>query len=98
MARIYVTLSTYDTGFEEEADWDAWTAYVAAHLDELVGEPVEVDAMRWSARQTSPGRDIVQTRGVGMREHTALESLVRDSIQTLWERWCAEGAPATEGR
>ena len=44
MSRPTVTLTSYSTGFEDEADYDAWIAYVAAHIAEHVGFAVEVDA------------------------------------------------------
>ena len=44
MSRPTVTLTSYSTGFEDEADYDAWIAYVAAHIAEHVGFAVDVDA------------------------------------------------------
>jgi hypothetical protein len=96
--RISVVLSTVDTGFELEAEWDSWVAYVDEHLDELVGEPVEVDGISWRARRDAPHCDVIHVNdGVSMEEWDALMGRVKGGIAACWEGWCAEGVVEAEG-
>lgn len=94
MARISVVLSPTDTGFSEEGDWDSWTAYVSEHVDEHVGEAVDVDCIAWKARGTAGSDDEIRVASsVEWSERDALQSRLRDVLGALWESWCAEGGP-----
>lgn len=95
MARISILLTTYDTGFTEEDEWTAWVTYVQARLDAIVGEDVDVDSVSWRGRRNATGKDQIRfAPRVPPRVCDLLEGLVRSSIATLWDDWCAEGAPA----
>lgn len=96
--RIRVMLSVANTGFDAESDWDSWVVYVDEHIDELVGEPVAVAWPSWAVacRNASDKDEVRVAASVGPVETEALVGLVRDVIQTLWENWCAEGAPDAE--
>lgn len=96
--RINVVLSVANTGFDAESDWDSWVVYVDEHIDELVEDPVAVTWPSFAAACRNPtDKDVVRVAAsVGPVETEALVALVRDAIQTLWERWCAEGAPDAE--
>lgn len=69
-----------------EADFDAFVAYVCDRIDDATGLNVAVEAERYGMA----GVTRVQA------ETSEDEQTVRDAVQTLWERWCAEGAPGAE--
>lgn len=38
-----IILTSYDTGFDSESDFDAWTDFVSARIDEKCGFEVDID-------------------------------------------------------
>jgi len=85
VSRPSVKLSAYHTGFTDEADFDAWISYVAAHLDEEVGFEVDVEAFAFTGRGAGGDEDEVSgaTDDQGEAIHEALS-------HTLWDRGCGD--------
>jgi hypothetical protein len=80
-----VRLTAYNTGFTEEADFDAWVAYVTEHIEEAVGFPVEVDSFAFTGRNAGGARDEV----TGATDEQA--EAIRDALSnSLWEQACAD--------
>lgn len=73
-------------GDADESDFDAWTAYVAEHIDLRCGFEVTVEQRE---------RRDVQTDAVRAASEDD-EQTVREALAALWESWCAEGAPGVE--
>ena len=87
MSAPTLTLTAYNTGFETEAEWDAWTAYVAANVDEACGFGVDVDSFALTGRGAG-GTDDEISDATDEQEGT-----IREALSDLWDRWCSEGAP-----
>lgn len=83
MARdITVTLTAYNMGeaISGEADFDAWRTFVDEHIDEVCRFTVNVDSHPFA---DGPAEDTI----TGASD--AGESVIRDALETLWERFCA---------
>lgn len=87
---VTVTLRSGDTGLDSEEEYDAWTSYVTAKIDERAGLYVELDAKPFSAG----GSDSVVTDDRGDDEE--LVERVREALRGLWDDWCAEGEVEVE--
>ena len=91
-AEVTVTLRGDGMGEEsDEADYDAWVAYVTEHL-EIDGVEVTVDAARFGEGGS--------TRVVagGFTDRRDIEQDVRDQLAVLWDAFCADESawPARE--
>lgn len=71
-----------------ETDFDAWTAFVCAHIDEACGFEVGVE--------TRQSRDVQTDKVVGADEDQ--RTTVKEACGRLWERWCSEGATGVENK
>ncbi len=87
MARITLTLTSYTTGFEDEADFDRWTSYVAAHIDEATGLDVTVEQTRFAA----PGQFADAISGATV----AQEESITEAVREMWDNASWDN-PATE--
>jgi hypothetical protein len=85
VSRPSVRLTSYNTGFTLESEWDAWVAYVVAHIDEEVGFEVNVDAFAFTGRMAGGSEDEVS----GATDEQ--EAAIREACShTLWDRGCAD--------
>jgi hypothetical protein len=80
-----VKLTAYNTGFTDETDFDAWIAYVAAHIDETVGFDVEVDAFAFTGRNAGGEHD--EITGATDEQEIAIKEAIS---YTLWDQGCAD--------
>ena len=74
-------------GESDEADFDAWVAYVSAHIDEATGLDVTVD--------TRGKRDVQDDRIRATSDDPANSDdaqTIRDALVTLWDAFCADTA------
>lgn len=80
------TVTIYADGMGPESSeqaYTAWTTYVADRIDEMTGLDVTIDDQPYgTAGYTHVTADTTEN-----------ERNVHDAIQTLWNRWCAEGWP-----
>jgi hypothetical protein len=86
-----VKLTAYNTGFSDESDFDAWVAYVTAHLEAHVGFPVDVDAFAFTGRNAGGAEDEI---GGTDRECEAIREAVSVS---LWDQACADNFDQPRG-
>lgn len=73
-----IVLTSYDTGFESESDFDAWTDFVCSHIDEKCGFEVDID-LRSFGRGT--GDTYLGSEG-------EVETM-REAMRDLWDGFCA---------
>ncbi len=78
-----VHLSAADTGFDDEADFDAWVDYVSEHIDDACGFRVEVTAAAFTGRNAT-FEDEITAADDGQVE------AIREALRDLWDRGCAE--------
>jgi hypothetical protein len=79
-----VTLTAYNLGPNtREADFDAWVAYVAEHIDEATGLDVSVDAFAFTGRGAGGDKDNVSCDDED-------RETIEEALEMLWERGCAE--------
>lgn len=65
-----------------DADYDNWVEFVCEHVESLCGFDVDVDSRRFA----DGGDDRFCADGSD-------RDTIRDALNTLWDRWCSEGAP-----
>jgi hypothetical protein len=84
---IRITLTAYNMGSDAtEADFDAWAAYVNAHIDEALGITTEIDQHPYRG---GPADDTI--RGASEIEE---EEILTYLGTTGWEAFCAIPAAA----
>jgi hypothetical protein len=83
VSRITVKLSAYHTGFSDEADFDAWIAYVDSHIDEAVGFDVDVNAFAFTGRAS--GFEDEVTGGTDEQQEAIREAV----SHSLWDQACS---------
>lgn len=98
-AKAFLTLTPYNMGEATESDYDAWVDYVSEHIDEACGFAVDVDACQFGRGQLF--EDQIEVTGsaddVGAcDERERIVTTVKEALASLWERWCAEGAPGAD--
>lgn len=76
-----VTLTSYNMGDVEERDFDLWTSFAAANIDEYCGFEVGVDAARFG----ETGRDQIDAGDDGQIE------AIRGALRDLWTEFCDGG-------
>jgi hypothetical protein len=88
MTSYTVKLTAYNTGFADEADFDAWVDYVQQHIEEecAFGDDVtiDVDAFPFSGRGAGGDHDEIDTDDDEARE------AIEEALRTLWDNGCAD--------
>jgi hypothetical protein len=86
---VTLTLGRDGMGAEaDEADFDAWCAYVSARIDEASGCDVTVDERGARDVQEDAIRCTRHLTAGGTSYHA--EDAVRDALITMWEEFCAD--------
>lgn len=81
MSKVTITLGRDGMGDDaSEADFEAWTSYVANRIDDLTGLDVTVDERR---------RGDVQETAIDADDDVDEQS-IHDAIETLWAEFCAD--------
>ena len=82
MQNVTLVLGRDGLGESTDRDFDAWVAYVSAHIDERAGFTVDVD-VAWP-------RDVQDDRVVGGTDEQ--RQAVVEAKASIWDDWCADGA------
>jgi hypothetical protein len=78
-----VKLTAYNTGFADEAEFDAWVDYVVANIDAAAGFEVGVERAAFTGRGATFSDEF---SGATDEQEEHLSLVLAD----LWERGCAE--------
>jgi predicted DNA-binding helix-hairpin-helix protein len=77
-----LTLTAYNLGDATEADFDAFTSYVAEKIDDATGLNVTVEQHPF---RSGPSTDTI----VGATDEQ--QETIREAVESLWQSWCAQG-------
>jgi hypothetical protein len=83
MKNIQIILGSGNMGDVSEADYDAWTSYVAEHIDDRCGFVVDEVLPR---RFGETGDDSVRGATEEQRE------IVNEALRALWDDFCADAS------
>lgn len=93
-----LTLTSYscESAMDGEADFDAWTSYVAARIDERTGLDVTVDQTAW--RNPGAFEDIIECQCDATDASCSCAADIREALRVLWDEFCADSSawPARE--
>jgi hypothetical protein len=79
-----VRLTAYNMGPDAtEEEFNAWTRYVAANIDEATGLDVTVNAFQFAGRGAGGDEDEIS----GWETEEDREAIV-EALEALWERGC----------
>jgi hypothetical protein len=88
MSTPVLVLGRDGMGGGDEADFDAWVAFVCKRIDARAGFEVDVD-VRGS-------RDVQSDEIVGGTDEE--REIIDEAQEALWEEWCSAGAPGANQR
>jgi len=85
MITYTVKLSTYSTGFADEADFDAWVDYVNEHIEEecAFGDDVTIDVDAF-------GDDGGDHDEIDTDDDDEAREAIEEALRTLWDNGCAD--------
>lgn len=77
MSMPILKLTSYNTNFEDEKDFDMWTSFVADHIDEATGLEVVVEVTRFTKPEQFA--DTVTNATDSQRE------LILTAVRDMWD-------------
>ena len=89
--KAVIILGRDGMGEASAEDFDSWVAYVTDHIDQLTGLDVLVNER--SPREVQD--DYIRVEGTADSDPAADKAMVREALCSLWESFCADGAPTT---